>query len=93
MKRVVLTFLLAATGLLGAWVTLPATGSAQTVVEPSHVAPQPTNPVIEWNKFLLGIQATAGDQPATVHPTYGWRSCTPRSTTLSSRSTTARCRT
>ncbi len=70
MKRVVLTFLLAATGLLGAWVTLPATGSAQTVVEPSHVAPQPTNPVIEWNKFLLGIQATAGDQPATVHPTY-----------------------
>ena len=70
MKRAVLTFLLAATGLLGASVMLPAAGSAKTVAEPTHVAPQPPDPVIEWNKFLLGIQATAGDQPATVHPTY-----------------------
>ena len=23
-----------------------------------------------WNRFLLGVQATPGDQPATVHPTY-----------------------
>jgi hypothetical protein len=31
-----------------------------------------TNPdaVIQWNRFLLGIQATPGDQPATVHQTY-----------------------
>lgn len=70
MKRAVLTFLLAATGLLGAWVTLPATASARTAAEPTHVAAQTADPVIEWNKFLLGIQATAGDQPATVHPTY-----------------------
>lgn len=70
MKRAVLTFLLAATGLLGAWVTLPATASARNAAEPTHVAAQTADPVIEWNKFLLGIQATPGDQPATVHPTY-----------------------
>src|SRR4051794_21174182 len=28
------------------------------------------SPVIEWNRFLLGVQATAGAQPATVQPTY-----------------------
>ena len=26
--------------------------------------------VVNWNRFLLGLQATPGDQPATVHPTY-----------------------
>jgi hypothetical protein len=32
----------------------------------------PPNPdaVIQWNRFLLGLQATPGDQPATVHQTY-----------------------
>jgi PAP2 superfamily len=33
----------------------------------SHAAP---SPVVEWNRFLLGVQATAGAQPATVQPTY-----------------------
>src|SRR4051794_8589114 len=28
------------------------------------------SPVIEWNRFLLAVQATAGAQPATVQPTY-----------------------
>jgi hypothetical protein len=28
------------------------------------------SPVVDWNRFLLGLQATAGVQPATVHPTY-----------------------
>jgi hypothetical protein len=28
------------------------------------------SPVVEWNQFLLGLQATPGDQPATLHPTY-----------------------
>jgi hypothetical protein len=27
-------------------------------------------PVIDWNRFLLTLQATPGVQPATVHPTY-----------------------
>jgi hypothetical protein len=28
------------------------------------------SPVVDWNRFVLGLQATAGVQPATVHPTY-----------------------
>jgi hypothetical protein len=69
-KRALLTFVLATTGLLGAWLAVPAAGSAATLAKPVSVAAQTPDPVIEWNKFLLGIQATAGDQPATVHPTY-----------------------
>jgi PAP2 superfamily protein len=33
-------------------------------------APRPASPVVEWNQFLLDLQATPGDQPATIHPTY-----------------------
>ncbi|WP_028066807.1 vanadium-dependent haloperoxidase [Solirubrobacter soli] len=29
-----------------------------------------SDPVIDWNRFLLGVQATPGQQPATVQPTY-----------------------
>src|SRR6476659_8699444 len=32
--------------------------------------PVPADPVIAWNQFLLDLQATPGDQPASVHPTY-----------------------
>src|SRR3954451_11903311 len=32
------------------------------------VAPS-ANPVVEWNRALLGILRTPGAQPATVHPT------------------------
>src|SRR3954471_13763547 len=41
-----------------AWALLPAASQAAT------------SPVADWNGFLLGLQATPGDQPATVHPTY-----------------------
>src|SRR3954452_2368290 len=41
-----------------AWALLPAASQAAT------------GPVADWNGFLLGLQATPGDQPATVHPTY-----------------------
>src|SRR3954468_14916310 len=41
-----------------AWALLPAASQAAT------------SPVADWNGFLLGRQATPGDQPATVHPTY-----------------------
>lgn len=70
MKRVALTLLLAATGLVGAWAALPAAGIAKTFAKPSPVAHRASDPVIEWNQFLLGIQATPGDQPPSVHPTY-----------------------
>jgi PAP2 superfamily protein len=32
--------------------------------------PQTARPVIDWNRFVLTLQATPGVQPATVHPTY-----------------------
>lgn len=70
MKRALLTLLLTVTGLMGAQSALPAAGRAKTLAEPSDTAHQASDPVIEWNQFLLGIQATPGEQPATVHPTY-----------------------
>jgi hypothetical protein len=42
-------------------VALPAAASA-------HAAASP-NPVIQWNRTLLSILRTPGNQPATVHPT------------------------
>jgi PAP2 superfamily len=30
---------------------------------------QPVNPVVQWNRTLLGIVRTPGAQPATLHPT------------------------
>jgi hypothetical protein len=30
---------------------------------------QPANPVVQWNRKLLGIVRTPGAQPATIHPT------------------------
>jgi hypothetical protein len=35
-----------------------------------RTAQAPSDPVIDWNRFLLGVQATPGQQPATVQPTY-----------------------
>jgi hypothetical protein len=44
---------------------LPALSQAAT-----PQPPRPTSPVVEWNRFLLDLQATPGVQPATIHPTY-----------------------
>jgi hypothetical protein len=35
----------------------------------SRATAQPTNPVVQWNKTLLGIVRTPGAQPPTLHPT------------------------
>jgi hypothetical protein len=51
--------------LLGIASALPAAATAEPA--PSTTA---NSPVIEWNRFLLGIQATPGNQRSTVHPTY-----------------------
>src|SRR4051794_33391926 len=70
-RRVALTFLAAVGGLFGLAATQPALSGA-TALPAAAAAPSPAghDPVLEWNQFLLGIQATPGDQPATVHPTY-----------------------
>jgi len=59
MSRLILPTTAAATALAVA--ALAGSASAQ---------PAPaSNPVVEWNRTLLGILRTPGAQPATVHPT------------------------
>jgi hypothetical protein len=70
MKRAVLLLLFTAAGLLGLSSALPAPSRAASVATPVQAPNSTPDPVIQWNQFLLGIQATTGDQPATVHPTY-----------------------
>ena len=54
---------------------LAITGSAAraaTPVAPAVAAPTDAatvDPVIQWNRILLGILSTPGAQPATIHPT------------------------
>jgi hypothetical protein len=70
-KRAVVALLSAAAGLFGmSAAMLPATSRATPGA--TRVPAQTSSPdlVVQWNRFLLGIQATAGNQPATVHPTY-----------------------
>jgi hypothetical protein len=49
---------------------LPATSVAATSARAAQDAAPAADPVIQWNRFLLNVQKTPGDQPATVHPTY-----------------------
>lgn len=56
------TIIIAAAGFAGLLGVLPATGSATTR--------DAADPVIAWNRFVLDLQAAAGVQPATLHPTY-----------------------
>ena len=72
MKRAMRTLGLAALGAAALAAALPATSGAATTTARAaqDAAPAAVDPVIEWNRFLLGVQATSGDQPATVHPTY-----------------------
>jgi len=70
-KRAMRTLGLAALGAAALAAALPATsGAATSSPAAQDAAPAAVDPVIEWNRFLLGVQATPGDQPATVHPTY-----------------------
>ena len=60
-----------AAGCAAVVAALPATSSAA----PPHQArtaavPAVLDPVMQWNRFVLDLQATPGAQPATVHPTY-----------------------
>jgi hypothetical protein len=67
-KRALRTLTVAALGCSALAAAMPASGRAAATAAP---APAPlADPVTAWNQFLLGLQATPGDQPATVHPTY-----------------------
>jgi hypothetical protein len=63
--------LAAAAGCAAAVAALPATSSAA----PAHQArtaavPAALDPVMQWNRFVLDLQAAPGAQPANIHPTY-----------------------
>ena len=66
MRRTAATLFVAIAGLLAPSAALAAVSHA----EPLKGSSSKPDLVVEWNQFLLGIQATAGNQPATVHPTY-----------------------
>jgi hypothetical protein len=63
--------LAAAAGCAAVVAALPATSSAAPA-PPARTAAVPAvlDPVMQWNRFVLDLQATPGAQPATVHPTY-----------------------
>ena len=72
MKRAMRTLTLAAAmGSAALAAALPATsGAASSARAAQNGVAATVDPVIQWNRFLLNVQATPGDQPATVHPTY-----------------------
>jgi hypothetical protein len=61
-----LTIIAVACFLLAA--ALPAAGIAAPSVGTAAAAA--ADPVVQWNRFLLDLQATPGVQPPTVHQTY-----------------------
>src|SRR4051794_16665659 len=64
-NRLLRTTITAALCTTAAAAAMPSTGMA---APPTPAAPN--RPVVAWNDFLLGLQATPGVQPATTHPTY-----------------------
>jgi hypothetical protein len=46
-----------------------ATAAIAAAPAAAHASTTP-DPAIAWNQFLLNVQATATNQPATIHPTY-----------------------
>jgi PAP2 superfamily len=70
-RRALRTLTIAGLGAAALAAATPAAGLGAQGAPAAQPARAPrANPVIEWNRFLLGLQATPGDQPATVHPTY-----------------------
>jgi hypothetical protein len=62
---------------MAAFGSLAFAGAAPAATHAGHrhagampIAPTRTDPALEWNRFVLDLQAAPGNQPATVHPTY-----------------------
>jgi PAP2 superfamily len=72
LKPLARTLTLALVAFAAAPAALHGTASAapKATATDSAVATRADNAVIRWNRFLLDLQATPGDQPSTVHPTY-----------------------
>lgn len=71
MKRA-LTLLTVAGATAAIFLTAALPGAAATTPEhprPRTAAPRTGDPVVAWNRILLGVLRTPGAQPPTVHPT------------------------
>jgi PAP2 superfamily protein len=68
MKRLLISIVATAAGLLA---TPAALATPAEPARPAETASS-THPdtVVQWNRFLLSLQATPANQPPTVHPTY-----------------------
>ena len=53
-----------------AFVALSVLAEVDPAAAQEPVPAASADPAIAWNRILLDLQATPGDQPATVHPTY-----------------------
>jgi hypothetical protein len=70
-RRALTTLAAAVLGCSALAAALPAVSTAAQAARAAQAAPPAAtaDPVVQWNRFLLGIQAAPGAQPATVHPT------------------------
>jgi len=48
---------------------MAATANGAETVDAAHSPGKGINPVVQWNRNLLSIVRTPGEQPATVHAT------------------------
>jgi hypothetical protein len=92
-KRAMRTLTLAAAmGSAALAAALPATSGAATSAHAAQNGAAATvDPVIQWNRFVLNLQATPAISPPRFTRPTSSRCCTPRSTMRSSPSTTAGC--
>ena len=68
MKRLINSIAVTTLALLAAPAAMAA--SSATPAHAQRTVPAGSDTVVVWNRFLLGLQAAPGNQPATVHPTY-----------------------
>jgi hypothetical protein len=64
------TLLVAVALLAGLSASSPTESRAAAPARSAQAPARSPDAAIQWNRFLLGIQATPGDQPATIHQTY-----------------------
>jgi len=71
-RRAFITLAAAVLGSSALAAALPAVSTAAPPARAAQAVPPAAaaDLVVQWNRFLLGLQAAPGAQPATVHPTY-----------------------
>ena len=70
MKRALIALTITVAGLAATATSLLATSAAAPRAHRAATSDPSPDPVIQWNRTLLALQGTPGNQPPTVHPTY-----------------------